>query len=74
MKKLISKLIKNSDDGFLVPPGDINKISEALRQLLESDELRNNFTAKLHDKLKATYDIRGWAERIFDIYGEVINR
>ncbi len=70
----IGELIKDSYDGFLVPPGDIDELSKALERLLESDELRKAFALKLYDKLRKTYDIKGWADKIFNVYKEILDR
>lgn len=70
----IGDLIKDSSDGFLATPGDINGLAKALERLLESDEQRKTFAIKLYNKLKTTYDIKGWANKIFDVYREILDR
>ncbi len=68
----IGKLIQDGDDGLIVPPGDIDKLSTALAMLVESKQLRQDYGCKLKAKLRKSYDIKDWANSIFNIYKEAL--
>lgn len=64
-----SDLIAGGASGIVVPPGDAQRLSEALVQLLSAPEdVRREMGAKARDIVVASYSIEGTAGRLASLY------
>jgi len=45
-------LVEHGRNGFLVPPGDVDKLESALLRLIDNEELRESFGLKSFEKIK----------------------
>ena len=70
----VGSLINDKVDGFTPEPDNIDQLSRALKQLIESSELRVSMGKRLHKRLKNNYDVRKWADKVFAIYAEVLEK
>ena len=68
----IGSLIKSGVDGLIVEPGNCPQLAEALKKVIDSQELRTSFGTKLRKKLAEDHGIGQWAQTVFDIYEEVL--
>jgi Glycosyltransferase len=70
----VPKLISDGLDGLLVPPADVAALSGALRRLLESSSLRQQFAAAGRVKIEANYSFARRMEKVAAVYDEVLGR
>jgi len=70
----VPKLISDELDGLLVPPDDVAALSGALRRLLESSSLRQQFAAAGREKIEASYSFARRMEKVAAVYDEVLGR
>ena len=67
----VPDIVNNSENGFLVTPGDLNGYSEALRRLLEDDTLLESCRLKSREKA-AQFDIEGVISAYETLYRKAI--
>ncbi|MEZ8024947.1 MULTISPECIES: glycosyltransferase family 4 protein [unclassified Vibrio] len=66
-------IIKHGINGTLVPTGDIEKLANAISELMESEELRNEFSRNSIDSIKEFSEVsvvNKWNVMLGGIYGE----
>lgn len=68
----VGNLIDDSIDGLIVQPGNLHQLSDALRKVIVSEELRRSFGTRLRKKLAKDHGIKQWAQTIFGIYEELL--
>ena len=59
--------------GVLVPPGDLDRLAQAIIDLLEDAGLRDELRRKGMERVRH-YDIRGMAERCAQVYRSALNQ
>jgi colanic acid/amylovoran biosynthesis glycosyltransferase len=57
----IPELVRDEENGLLVPPGDPDAASRALRRLIEDADLRNRFAAAGRKTIEGEFDVRAEA-------------
>ncbi|MCZ4223002.1 glycosyltransferase family 4 protein [Pedobacter rhodius] len=67
----INDLISNDDNGILVPPRDIRRLSEALNQLIRNEPLRTNLGSKAEKTVKDQFNVEVMTKKIELIYEDV---
>lgn len=68
-----SAVIRDSENGFLVPPKDPEKLSEAIIKLVEDEKLRKEMGRNGREQVKKFYDWNVIADRIERLY-ELISK
>jgi colanic acid/amylovoran biosynthesis glycosyltransferase len=63
----IPELVCDGENGLLVPPGDAATAADAIRQLVESADLRNQFAAAGRQKVEREFDIEAEARWLVTI-------
>jgi glycosyltransferase involved in cell wall biosynthesis len=63
----IPEMITPQQNGLLVQPGDINGLSDALRLLIENEELRHTF-GKAARLTAESFDLKAYGDRLTQIY------
>jgi glycosyltransferase involved in cell wall biosynthesis len=66
-------IILNGENGFLVPAGESKKMTSALRQLIEDEELRARIGACNRQKIEEHFSWNTTVERIERVYTEALN-
>ena len=66
-------LIDNGITGYIVDPGDHNKIAEAIEKLATNENLRKQMGLKGFEKVKHNYTLGKQVKKISEIYREIIN-
>jgi len=67
----IAEIIRHQQNGWLIPPGDVQKMSEALRELLTSADLRASIGANARRTVLDGLTLRDQVRRLDDLYREV---
>jgi len=65
-------IIKDGESGFLVPPGDVDRLAESLIKVLKDKELRNRMIAESKKTIEK-FSWREIARQYIDVYRECIN-
>jgi glycosyltransferase involved in cell wall biosynthesis len=60
-------IVEDGVTGFLVPPGDVRALSDALEKVVSSPELRQRMGAAARRRAEARFDARRNAERIIAV-------
>lgn len=68
----IPDVVKDGENGLLVPPGDPEKLADAIIYLLENEEVRNKMSKNARRKV-ADYSWGRIAEKMEKVYNEVIS-
>lgn len=64
----LADVVVNGVTGLLVPPGEPDSLSRALRSLLLDDTLRNEFAVAAWDRATARYSWSRVAEDVLRVY------
>jgi glycosyltransferase involved in cell wall biosynthesis len=67
----ITEVLEHERNGLLVPVGDIDALTAAIRRLIEDDDLRHRLGAAARADHARAYDIRGYAARLVKLWGDV---
>lgn len=67
----IPELISNGDNGILVEPGNIQKLSSAMQSLIEDKELRNSLGIRAKESV-ASLDIEKYCLSLKSVYRELV--
>ncbi len=70
----LAELIKNEEDGILVPPRDSEAVGEAITRLLKDRALRRRFAEKAKLKAHNNFSIEESVEKTIKVYEEVLGR
>jgi len=68
-----SELIRDGENGILVPVGDVNAMAEAFERIAENAEFAGTLSANAR-KLRQIYSVRNIAERWLEYFENVIGR
>lgn len=61
-------------EGLLVPPGDAERLTEAIARLLADAELRERLGSAARERARERFDERGVADRVVAHYRELLER
>jgi glycosyltransferase involved in cell wall biosynthesis len=68
----ISEVIKNGENGFLIPPGDADTLKEKILELASNKDLRKEIGERNSELVKEKYSWNKIAEKIMEVYDEVL--
>ncbi len=63
----VAELVEHEHSGLLVPPGDVDALSDAMTRLIDDADLRNRFALAGRAKVEAEFDIHkeaGWLAEV----------
>lgn len=64
----IPEIIENEKDGLLVPPADSEKLSEAIKKLIDNKPLRETLAKNLHEKIIKKFSLEKMIEETIVAY------
>jgi glycosyltransferase involved in cell wall biosynthesis len=67
----ITEVLDHERNGLLVPVGDIDALVEAIRRLIDDEDLRHRLGQAARADHARAYDIRGYAARLVKLWGDV---
>jgi glycosyltransferase involved in cell wall biosynthesis len=67
----ITEAVEHERNGLLVPVGDIDALTDALRRLIEDPDLRGRLGRAAREDHARAYDIRGYVARLVSLWREV---
>ncbi|BAY86593.1 group 1 glycosyl transferase [Calothrix parasitica NIES-267] len=67
----IPELINSTENGLLINPGDVQKLSEAMQKLIESESLRFSLGNAARETV-APFDIKTYCSQLYEIYDSVL--
>ena len=67
----VPDVIRDGDNGLLVPVNDSEAIARALARLIKDRELRTRLSARARRDFEASYDIRNYRQKLDAIYLDV---
>lgn len=67
----IPSIMDNGTEGYLYPSNDVQKLSEAVCRIFESDELALKFSDNGRKRAEKLYDKRTNIERLLKIYTQI---
>ncbi len=65
-------LIRDTENGLLVTPGDVDELRDALSRALDDRCWRNDAAHRSRELVHSRYDLRGIAEDLVNVYREVV--
>jgi glycosyltransferase involved in cell wall biosynthesis len=68
----VPEVVRDGENGFLVPPGDPVALAAALRRVREDAELASTCGRSAAETVRGEYSNRRNAERIMEVYEEVL--
>ncbi len=66
-------LIRNGENGIMVPPGDAEGLKKAIFRLLDDRQFSENIAAKAYETIKGGYYIDIVAERYLSLYQKILS-
>lgn len=69
----VTDIVHDGENGFLVPPGDAQRLSDALRALLENDSLRARLGAAGTEMVKRKYSFEAFRLQLAEIVDDCAN-
>jgi glycosyltransferase involved in cell wall biosynthesis len=67
----IPDLVEDGTSGLLVPPGDVDRLTDALRRVVTDDTLRNRLADAAHVRATENFDVDVVWRRFDELYGEL---
>lgn len=68
----LKEVIKNNEDGILVPPKDIEALTSVIEYLHQHKDIRENLTKNACNKVCSQFSIEYMTDKYLDIYSESI--
>jgi len=68
----IPEVIENYKEGILIPPENPKELAKAINKLLDNKNLREELAENAYKKIKENYSIEQYAEKILDLYKQLI--
>ncbi len=69
-----SILVKNGEEGFVVPPGDVDALRDAIERLIADDELRNRMGKNARDAATERYSLSRMVCDMSSVYRETLQK
>lgn len=63
----IGEIVRDGETGLLVPVGDVSALAEAIRQLVDNDELRLQFGARAIETVRQSFDAERNVVRLLEL-------
>lgn len=67
------EVIESGVSGILVPPGDVDALSDALLKVIEDKELRDRLRAGARRRFLESFDVRGYADRLGQLHASLLS-
>ena len=67
----IPELITSTENGLLINPGDVQKLSEAMQKLIKSESLRLSLGNAARETV-TPFDIKTYCSQLYEIYDSVL--
>jgi glycosyltransferase involved in cell wall biosynthesis len=68
----IPELVINNQNGLLVPPGDVQKLSTAMQSLISDQELKQRLGKNARDSVKS-FDVKNYLVSLSEIYQLILS-
>lgn len=68
----IPEVIRDGENGFLMKPGDVERLQEKILELVENEALRNRFGQEGYRLVKTEFSLESCAARLEQIYGNIV--
>jgi glycosyltransferase involved in cell wall biosynthesis len=68
----VPEVIQDGRSGLLVPPKDVDALARAVKDLIESRELRERLGTRARERVRQEYSTERMLERYSDLYEEVL--
>lgn len=65
--------VRDGKDGLIIPPNDVEALTESIKKLLDSPEQRKAMGEMANEQLRTTFDNEVICERYYAIFNQVIN-
>ena len=69
-----SEAVKDKETGFIVPPGDSNKMSEALIKLIVNRALREKMGNTGRQRVQLYFNLQSCVEKYSELYRIILNK
>lgn len=66
------EVITDGDNGYLIPPEDVNKFSETILALLSNPALRELIGRRGYEHFKTNFEISSWKQRMREVFREIL--
>jgi len=70
----LPEVVNDGVDGYILEPGDVDKLAYGLEQFALDDEKRKSFAKRLYDKASTNWSLDRMALDQFEIYNTVLRR
>jgi len=70
----IPEIIRDGENGILVPPGDCKKLEQSILSIMRNDELRMRLAEAGYQTVKDRFSIEKVVEKTEDLYVELISQ
>lgn len=70
----IPSMVEHNENGFLVPPGDLDRFKNYLIQLIHNNELRSKMGRKGQEIVKSKFDIEIVAEKMNEMFHDLVSK
>jgi len=67
----IPEVVEDGKTGLLVPPGNVDRLAEALKYLIENEDIRSEFGRAARKKVEAKFTIEKMTERLDQLFTEI---
>jgi glycosyltransferase involved in cell wall biosynthesis len=67
----IADAIRDGETGLLVPPGDVQALSDAIMRLIDDSALRQHLALNARARFESMFTIEHTADRVAALYGEL---
>ena len=68
----VPRLVQHQENGLLIPPGSVESLYEALKQLIENPQLRNRYAFAGRETIEKRYSFAGRMRRLGALYDELL--
>lgn len=68
----IPEVIRDGENGFLIKPGDVDRLQEKILELVENEALRSRFGQESYRLVKTEFSLESCAAKLEEIYGNIV--
>ena len=70
----VNELVRQDENGLLVPPGDPLALAEAVRSLLLNPDKAKHMATVAYDRIRKEFSLEGMLEEYDDLYEELLSK
>lgn len=67
----IPEVVRNGVNGYLLEPGDVKSLGEAILDLVENKERRKEFSIRSHERIRQEFSLQSCIRKLEQIYREL---